>query len=205
MTTRTRTPKQSPATTTKRNTTSASTAPVRCPTSPDLAHSIGIDCAQEWIDRAPGDTSPLASATAWRARCFADAVHEYEDHPDFLQLLAVWEQGFDATLSAATAGQQPAPKATHKPFSWLADDLKHDQRAQFAATTMDICQGVETCLELVHTSSLERDSGPTLNPNDTDRLLRMAMASIRLLGESAEADIEFLNECAGRDAPEGAA
>ncbi len=130
MTTSTRTPKQPPATTTKRNTSSASTA-----------------------DRI--------------------------------------DQGSDEEK------QEPL----HKPFSWLADGVKNDRRAQFAAMTLDICQGVETCLELVHTSSLERhQESPMMGAGDTDRLLRMAMASIRLLGESAEADIEFLNDSQWRAA-----
>lgn len=176
--------------------------------SPDLAHSIGIGCAQEWLDRAPDDVVPTASATAWRARCYADSVHEYEDHPDFLQLLAAWEQGFDRRFNeAANAADQCKQEPTHKPFSWLVGSAKDDQNAQFAALTMDICHGVETCLELVHVSNLERDHGPTLNPNDTERLLRMAMASMRLLGESAESTIEHMNKCAEikSNAPEGVA
>jgi hypothetical protein len=190
-----------------KKTTSASTAPAQFPTSPDLAHSIGIDCAQEWIDRAPDDTSPPASATAWRARCYADAVHEYEDRPDFLQLLAAWESGFDSTLhGAAIASYRGKQEPTHKPFSWLVGDAKDDQGARFAALTMDICQGVGTCLELVHTSSLDSDDGPTLGQHDTDRLLRMAVASMRLLSDSAESSIEHMNKRAGikSNAPEGA-
>ncbi len=180
--------------------TSASTAPAQFPTSPDMAHSIGIDCAQEWIDRAPDDTSPPASATAWRARCYADAVHEYEDRPDFLQLLAAWEQGFDRRFNgAANAADQCEQEPTHKPFSWLVDGAKDDPHARFAAMTMDICQGVGTCLELVHTSSLDSDDGPTLGQHDTDRLLRMAVASMKLLSDSAESTIEYMNKRAAKE------
>lgn len=84
--------------------TTSTNTPTQFPISPDLAHSIGTDCAQEWIDRAPGDVVPPASPIEWRARCYADAVHDYEVEPDFLQLLAAWERGFDSTLHGNTRG-----------------------------------------------------------------------------------------------------
>lgn len=81
---------------------SAATAPSIILDNPNhhLAHSIGCDCANEWLNRRPGDAIPPASLVAWRARCYADAVREHEDRADFLQLLAAWERGFDSTMEA---------------------------------------------------------------------------------------------------------
>jgi hypothetical protein len=75
------------------------------PVSAELAHSIGGDCASEWLNHLFGDAPSVipADPVAWRARCYADAVQEYRDNADFLQLLAAWEKGFDSTMSAATA------------------------------------------------------------------------------------------------------
>lgn len=69
------------------------------------AHAIGSDCANEWLNRGPGDAIPPTSPVAWRARCYADSVREYEDRPDFLQLLAAWELGFDSTMEAGRRRQ----------------------------------------------------------------------------------------------------
>lgn len=85
----------------------------------DTARAIGCDCANEWINRAPDAVIPPASLPAWRARCYADSVHEYEDKPDFLELLAAWENGFDdLALEAA-----PAASAT-KPVPSKTDTIK---------------------------------------------------------------------------------
>lgn len=94
------------------------------------------------------------------------------------------------------APAQPARSAAHKPFSWLEDHLEHDRGARFAAMTMDVCQGIATCLELIHSSNVDRNRGglPTLNPADTDRLTRLAMASANLLSRAAEDQIELLNQ-----------
>jgi hypothetical protein len=78
------------------------------PISAELAHSIGGDCASEWLNRSPDVTIPPASVVVWRAQCYADAACEYQDRADLLPLLAAWEQGFDSTLSAATATSSAA-------------------------------------------------------------------------------------------------
>ena len=183
------------------------------PVTADLANSIGMDCAQEWLDRAPDAVLPPASLAAWRARCYADSVHKYEVRPDFLQLLAAWEQGFDKTVhsGAIAADQRPqaAPRALHQPFSWLHGAAKDDLGANLAALAMDMCRGIETCLEMVETSNLERshnadcDPGdeaiPLLSPADTGRLLRMAMASARLLADKSEGHIDWACEYAGKE------
>lgn len=125
-------------------------------------------------------------------------------HSDEAKVIRIAGKAAAANQSQVSEKKEPM----HRPFSWLVDGVKNDQHARFAAMTMDICQGVETCLELVHTSTLDRyEDAPILGAGDTDRLLRMAMASIRLLGESAESTIDNINDHAmnKRGAPECAA
>ncbi len=96
-------------------------------------------------------------------------------------------------MSATTKVIEPvAPEAIHKPFTWLHRQVEHDQHAQFYALTMDICQGVRTCLELVQSVGMDRENGtpPLLDVEDTARLLRLAIVSAKLLGESAQERIE---------------
>ena len=95
-------------------------------------------------------------------------------------------------MSAITKVIEPvAPEAIHKPFTWLHRQVEHDQHAQFYALTLDICQGVRTCLELVQSSDMDRENGtpPLLGADDTARLLRLAIVSSSLLADHAEARI----------------
>jgi hypothetical protein len=99
-----------------------------------------------------------------------------------------------------------APKKNrpiHESFSWLAPSLAFDKDAQFIATTFDFCSGIALCLDLVHSSNLDRahnadcDGGkecrPTLGTADTDRLLMFAKSAARMLSANAERHIERLN------------
>lgn len=100
--------------------------------------------------------------------------------------------------------QKPEQSSMHKPFSWLAPQLGNDLAAQFMARTTDICHGIHTCLELVNSSSLARssleaaagDAVPLLDQIDTERLLRFAMASAKLLAEDSEKRIQWMNKYA---------
>lgn len=103
-------------------------------------------------------------------------------------------------LISLTQHLRPVPSAVHKPFSWLPPRCEHDQAAQFVALTMDVCQGIQTCLELVHSDDMNRrineDADPgegmqhTLDRGDTERLLRLATASASLLAGAAEMRIQ---------------
>lgn len=109
---------------------------------------------------------------------------------------------------SARANSQPAAApnsaAVHDPISFLHPRLKHNRMAQFAASVLDITQGVSVCLELVHSSSQTRmmndDSSPEdaqvpiLDIVDTDRLLRLATASANLMALHAEKHIEWINK-----------
>jgi hypothetical protein len=96
--------------------------------------------------------------------------------------------------------------AAHKPFSWLCDEAQLDGSARFLEKTFDVCSGIVTCLELVQSSNMERsfnvdadpgtEQAPILNENDTERLLRLAIASAQLIADVASEKIGFKNECA---------
>ena len=96
-------------------------------------------------------------------------------------------------MSATTTVIEPvAPDAIHQPFTWLHPQIKHDQHAQFIALTMDVCNGIQTCLGLVQATEISRDSGtpPLLKIGDTSALLRLAIVSAQMLGEKANDRIE---------------
>ncbi|HWX01530.1 hypothetical protein [Collimonas sp.] len=90
-------------------------------------------------------------------------------------------------------------KAGHQPFSWLAEELRIDAAMQFLAHTLDMAQGMQTCLGLIHASNQAREEGdpacpPTLNVADTECLTRLAMSAAGMLAEQAERRIEVLNQ-----------
>lgn len=94
----------------------------------------------------------------------------------------------------------PALGEAHQPFSWLGQDLKGDASAEFAALTMDVCRGVDLCLEILHADHMVRivnrdadpgeEKAPAFGLADGERLLRLAMVSARLLSDAAEVQIE---------------
>ncbi|ATQ75063.1 hypothetical protein CR152_11430 [Massilia violaceinigra] len=91
-------------------------------------------------------------------------------------------------------------------FSWLYGGLQHDPAAQFIAKSKDAWRGVETCLQLVNTSELERlhnadaDPGeellPVLSIIDTERLLRLAIVTAQTWGDQCESHISFMQSSA---------
>ena len=89
----------------------------------------------------------------------------------------------------------PATEACHEPFSWLPSHHQHNRHAQFYAMTMDICQGVRTCIDLAQVSNSDRGTRtkPTLDVNATERLLRLALMSSQMLAEIAESHIDGLD------------
>ncbi|MDB5911193.1 MAG: hypothetical protein JWP34_5310 [Massilia sp.] len=98
--------------------------------------------------------------------------------------------------------------AAHTPFSWLHFGAEDDRSAQFAALAVDVCSGVDLCLEILHADHMVRlnnqdaDPGeeerPAFSPSDGERLLRLAMVSTRLLAEAAMAATERANALARR-------
>ena len=102
-----------------------------------------------------------------------------------------------ATTSTSTsATEQPAPEALHVPFSWVYGPAKHDPMAEFAALTLNVCNGIQTCLELVHLSGMHRqhEMPAVLGAGDTERLLLLATASAHMLADVTDGRIEWFNE-----------
>ncbi|MDY7548486.1 hypothetical protein QN360_16080 [Glaciimonas sp. CA11.2] len=87
-------------------------------------------------------------------------------------------------------------EAFHKSFSWLLPQHRGDRHAQFYALTVDVCQGIKTCIDLAHFSNTDRDNGtmPTLDIMDTEHLLRLAISSSHMLAEMAAGRIDRIND-----------
>ena len=102
------------------------------------------------------------------------------------------------SIDTSTQFPNQTIKADHQPFSWLTEELRIDASMQFLAHTLDMTQGIQTCLSLIHASNQareERDPAcpPTLSISDTERLTRLAMAVAGSLSEQAERHIDALN------------
>ena len=115
------------------------------------------------------------------------------------------------TTQSPTPEQAPAFKikdGTHKPFSWLHGTAVDSPHAAFITTTLDICAGVQTCLEIIHNSGMERESNRDADPGtecmavvgvfDEARLLRLAIASVELLRDAAEHKVSLINDQAAQ-------
>lgn len=93
----------------------------------------------------------------------------------------------------------------HQPFSWVGH-IPDSRGANFAALTLDVCQGVQTCLELIHSSDLAVAAGggdespPVLGFADRERLLLLSTATMRMLGLQAEGHIGYLGDKARKAA-----
>lgn len=96
-----------------------------------------------------------------------------------------------------SAGARPL----HEPFSWL-ESPEPSADADFAAVALNVCRGVETCLQMIHSTDLElhhRDWGnddakPILGRVDKERLMLLATAAVQMLGQQADARINAANE-----------
>ncbi|MFC5476363.1 hypothetical protein [Paraherbaspirillum soli] len=92
-----------------------------------------------------------------------------------------------------------SPKASHHPFSWLVEELRLDQAAQFLAYTLDMTHGIYTCLALIHASNLAREHEdnvcpPRLSVYETELMTRFAMAATGTLSEQIAERIDALNK-----------
>lgn len=96
---------------------------------------------------------------------------------------------------ASKSTQSTAPEPLHQAFSWLPLHHRADPHAQFIAMTKDVCQGLQTCIDLAHFSTMDRgsDTTPMLDVTDTDRLLRLASTSLRMLADAASSRIDGLD------------
>jgi hypothetical protein len=96
---------------------------------------------------------------------------------------------------------------THKNFRWFEGDDNAFATGAFLETTLDIAAGINTCLEIVYASDLERTanadandgetSPPAVGINEADKLMRMAIASSALLRDDARRRVESFAEETG--------
>jgi hypothetical protein len=98
----------------------------------------------------------------------------------------------------------PQTVSVHQDFSWLNDAAKNFPTANFVELTRDICLGIQTCLNIVNTSNLERLHNedakpgeqciPAINSYECEALLRLSIASSSLLHKASERTIDWINE-----------
>lgn len=99
-----------------------------------------------------------------------------------------------------TTGGAGAVPPLHKAFSWVEKGVADVAGADFAALTMDVCRGIETCLELMHVTDISVSSGagdedpPILGTVDKERLLLLAQAAARMLGDRANLRVDNINK-----------
>ena len=116
-------------------------------------------------------------------------------------------------MSARTTTAPPAPVEPpvhvpkHQAFSWLHRSLKDDAHAEFVALTYDICRGAGVCLQLAQESELDRIHDPRdgyLSTHHVEKLEMMAIRSLQMLADRAEAEIDVMNSAAQRSDAGGA-
>ncbi|NTB05809.1 hypothetical protein [Agrobacterium tumefaciens] len=97
----------------------------------------------------------------------------------------------------SAAGTQPL----HKAFSWLHTETR-PRGSSFIESVADMCAGLQTCLQLVHSTDLalharsmdDDETVPVLGTVDRERLLRLAIAVTGALADGAHQEIEWVNE-----------
>lgn len=109
-----------------------------------------------------------------------------------------------ATTSGGTGAPAGPAVPIHQAFSWLEGTAADSQDAQFSALALDVCHGLQTCLSLVHATDqsygpdVDEDVSPILGAADKERLLLLAGAAVRMLGDRAFERVEKLNDQATR-------
>jgi len=97
----------------------------------------------------------------------------------------------------------------HQAFSWIENGVADVHGAEFAALAMDVCHGIQTCLELMHVTDISVSSTagdeapPVLGPVDKERILLLATAAVRMLGDRAEERVGSMNKQARKAARTG--
>jgi hypothetical protein len=94
--------------------------------------------------------------------------------------------------------------SVHQPISYINKEAKEFLLAEFIELARDITQGVSTCLEIVEAANAERDCNaesdpgdevlPAVNSYDCAVLMRLSIASTKLLRRSAENSMDWINK-----------
>jgi hypothetical protein len=93
----------------------------------------------------------------------------------------------------------------HRAFSWLDRSLRHDVNAEFVTLTRDVSNGVATVLQILYRCYDDRDEGEQtlLGPSDSEHLLFLATANMKMLAAAADARIDAMNDRADNKAKAG--
>jgi hypothetical protein len=175
------------------------------PESINLARLAGISSANEWLQfsATAAGTRPT-SLENWRSCNYAIALSEYSSKADQdpTPLIDAWDAGFKVTLQVV--GTQATDSAAYTPSTPLAPAQRNDYMAEFAALTLDVCQGLQTCLGIVHKASVDHwdnddmepghETQPLLSQFDAEQLSRFAIASVGMLARTAQDRIDWLNK-----------
>lgn len=106
--------------------------------------------------------------------------------------------------SSAAAAAEARPDPIHQPFSWVPDPS--DREGEFVALTLDVCNGLQTCLQLIHSTDMAivaGDESPILDSVDRGNLFLLATAAARMLSVRAYQRVDWLNEQAQKVAGAG--
>jgi hypothetical protein len=97
----------------------------------------------------------------------------------------------------------PSPASTHQRFHWINGPSQDSAYAAFLEMAYDLAAGINTCLEIVHVSDLQRETNqdakkgeaaaPAIGAFDAEKLLRMAIVSSSLLAQEAMRRIDTEN------------
>lgn len=103
-------------------------------------------------------------------------------------------------IAGAGLDTEQEARPFHKSFSWLHTETL-DRSATFIESVADMCAGVQTCLQLVHSTDMALhartwggDDQPVLGRVDRERLLRLAIAVTGALADGAHQEVQWIND-----------
>jgi hypothetical protein len=117
------------------------------------------------------------------------------------------DQDRHSASNDSTSHTHPHPTAEAPPqqdFHWINSALQGTLYGQLLETTLDVSAGIQTCLQIIYASDLERagnddadtPAAPAVGTVQADRLMRLAMASAGLLREEAWRQVALQQESA---------
>lgn len=88
--------------------------------------------------------------------------------------------------------------ATHQAFSFVTDEAKNAPFATLFSDMQALSSGLQLCLELIEKSNADRDCGcddfpPFLDPYDTGRMIRLAVATSGILAGMVDEQLVEIN------------
>jgi hypothetical protein len=110
------------------------------------------------------------------------------------------ENSAKPVTSVPAPGFRTTTEAIFEPFSWLPRSMRGAPHAEFIARTRDVCMGVRTCIQIVHSDGMDRDAGQEtlLSMSQTEYLFMLAVQAVAMLAEEADREIEFMHDRASK-------